>query len=366
MAKYIAYKLVVTQVRAVGEGTVVCVATIRDVAKKAGVSVATVSAVITGKKRVSEELSTRVKRAMNELDYHPNALARALYTNRTNSVAFLVPDIANHGFSRALHAVEQVFDERDVSVFVCNTGGDPALVARYQKRLIDMRVDGVILALTWELAWPEIVDGFKRHGVHVVGLSGGRPLDGIDCFLADEMLGGYDLGRYLVGLGHRACAFIGPSQSAVGDQRLSGLRRAFRESGGELPDALIVTTSVYTSEGGREAALRLVASGEPFTCIVAFNDLMAVGVVAALEEQGMDVPQHVSVATFGDTYASLTRPRLTTMVYDEKVAGTKAAERLFGRIKGDYESRPEQHLIRMRIAINTSTRVPRPFSASTS
>lgn len=347
------------------EGIFVLVATIRDVAKHAGVSVATVSAVITGKKRVSDELRKRVQKSLAELDYRPNALARALYTSRTNSIAFLMPDIGNHGFSRALHAVEQVSNERDVSVFVCNTGGDPDLAARYQKRLIDMRVDGVIIALTWELARAEIVDGFLKHDVEVVGLSGGRPLDGIDCFLANESLGGYDLGRYLAGIGHGTCAFIGPQHSAVAEQRITGLRRAFKERGGDVPDQLVVSSNAYQSAGGREATLRLIATGEPFSCIVAFNDLIATGIVDALEEQGIKVPDHVSVATFGETYSELIRPRLTTMIYNEKVAGKLAAEKLFGRVNGDTSSNRDHHLIRMKLSVNQSTRVPRSptFSA---
>lgn len=340
--------------------------TIREVAARAGVSVATVSAVMTGKRRVSPELRERVEKALVELDYRPNALARALYSKRTNTIGFLVPAIANPGFSNALRQVEVTADAHGYAVLVCNTEGSPDRVEAYRHRLIDMRVDGVLLALTWELARPEVVEGFRRHGIAVVGLSGGRPVDGIDCFLADEEQGGYALGRYLQSLGHRRCAFIGPEQSAVANLRLSGLRKALAEVGETLPPELLSWAQTYTMEAGEEAALRLLGRGEPLSAVVVFNDMMAAGVMAALEGQGLSVPQEVSVATFGNVYAKVVRPQLTAMVYGEAEAGELAVRCLLNRIDGKLSGPGTTRLLPMELAIRASTRYERQYAAARS
>ncbi|MGI6544701.1 MAG: LacI family DNA-binding transcriptional regulator [Limnochordia bacterium] len=330
-------------------------ATIRQVAARAGVSVATVSAVITGKRRVSEELRNKVQIAMEELNYHPNALARALYANRTYTIAYMVPSIANQGFSNALKAVETVANENGYAVFVCNTNGSPEMAAKHQKRLLEMRIDGVLLALTWELTQPEFVAEFQRHGVKVVGLSGGRPVDGISCFLGDDEQAGYDLGRYLTSLGHRRCAFIGPAESAVGNLRLAGLQRAFTSVDGAVPSELVIPMDGYDAAAGKKALYSLLSTGEGFTCIVCFNDAVAAWVLVALTEQGIAVPQRLSVATFGNVYAPITQPPLTTMVYSELDAGIKATECLLAQIAG-ADDPPKTHLLRLELEVRTSTR----------
>lgn len=332
-------------------------ASIRDVAKRAGVSIATVSAVMTGKRPVSAELRARVEKALKELDYRPNALARALYEKRSRTIAFLVPSIANPGFSKALQQVEKAADERGYAVFVANTEGLERRVEACQHRLLDMRVDGVLIALTWELAKPEVVETFHRHKVEVVGLSGGRILDSIDCYLGNEERAGEDIGRYLINLGHRRIAFIGPERSHVGTSRLQGLQKAMEEAGIETPADMFFATSSYGRADGYEAALNLLATPGAYSAIVVFNDLMASGVLAALYSQGLQVPNHLSVATFGDEYAQVTTPNLTTMVYNEGLAGWMATQRLLDRIEGICTAPPETHLQTMKLVIRGSTRL---------
>jgi LacI family transcriptional regulator len=332
--------------------------TIRQVAEQAQVSIATVSAVITGNRPVSAKLRARVEDAMNKLDYRPNALARALYSNRTQTIAFMVPSIANPGFSNALHAVETIANQRGYSVFVCNTNGSPAVATQYQKRLLEMRIDGVLIALTWELADAQFIDAFHKHNVQVVGLSGGRVMPGIPCYLGDEEQGGYDLGCYLTSLGHRCCAFVGPKESAVGKLRLKGLRAAFELVDGSVPDTLLAYTDTYDASAGRRAVYDLLLKKERFSCVVGFNDVFATGILSALTDQGFSVPERISVATFGDVYAPFTHPAMTTMVYQEAQAGTLAATCLLDRITGKSVEN-EVHRIPLTLEVRASTRAVR-------
>ena len=329
-------------------------ASIRDVARRAGVSISTVSAVISGKKRVSSELQQRVLKAIEELDYRPNALARAIFTRRTKTIAFLSPSVSNPGFANALRGAEERARQAGYSVLVGNTDGSREILQEHCDRLLEMRVDGVLVSLTWEVTSSSVLEQFHRHNIPVVGLSGGRPVKGIPCFLADEEASGEELGRYLGRLGHRRCAFVGPADSAVTSLRIRGLRRGLAHSEGELPDELVVQTDVINDEAGKESVQRLLAGQSDFTCIVVFNDYMAAGVLESLREQGFRVPAQISVATFGDFYARLTYPKLTTMAYPETDAGRMAAEALLAILEGK-EVPPETTLIKTRLVLRNST-----------
>lgn len=331
-------------------------ATIRDVARRAGVSVATVSAVMNNSRNVSAPLRRRVEAAIAELDYRPNVLARALYKKRSHSIAFLVPDVSNPGFSKALRSVERTANKYGYSVFLGNTDGSPHVTDSYIERLIDMRFDGVLIALTWELARDELVQRLQHHGIHCVGIAGARVLPNIDCYIGDEEQAGYDLGRHLVELGHRHCGFVGPENSQVAQLRLSGLRRAFAEAGGEIPETAVAESAGYAGEAYVETAQHLITA-EHCTAVVAFNDRIATYVLDAAASSGLSVPHDISVATFGNSYAHITRPKLTTMIHDEARAAHLATERLIERIEGK-EPPVTCERLPMRLAVRDSTAPP--------
>jgi DNA-binding LacI/PurR family transcriptional regulator len=135
-------------------------ATIRDVAKMAGVSVATVSAVINQSCKVSDKLTTKVLAAAKELNYHPNRLARALSIKRTHLISCLVPTIANPFFPQIVKSVEDIAFRNNIGAFICNSEGSGEKVSYYQQMLLETQIDGVIIALSWELAKPEVITPF--------------------------------------------------------------------------------------------------------------------------------------------------------------------------------------------------------------
>jgi LacI family repressor for deo operon, udp, cdd, tsx, nupC, and nupG len=347
------------------------VANIREVAKRAGVSIATVSAVLTQKRPVSPELTQRVREACRELDYYPNALARAIFSDGSKMIAFLVPTIANPGFSKSLLGVEAVADERGYVVFVANTRGLEEKADAFLERLFELRVDGVIISLTHELVRPEFLQRLQKRGIHTVGISAARETDLIDCFLGDEESSGRDLGRYLIMLGHVKCAYIAPKGSATGERRLKGLKRAYSEAGLTIDPNLIVDSPSYDADGGAKAAQALLARAESFTAVIVFNDYLAAGVLLQFASQGLHVPRDISVATFGDNYARLTNPPLTAMHYPEEEVGRIAAEALLDRIEGRRSGPPQTKYIPIRLMIRQSTRAlpdrdPDPFRTGSS
>ena len=156
-------------------------------AKRAGVSVATVSAVINGSRPVSDELRKRVQQAIAELDYRPNLVARALYTRRTQSLGLLVPSITNTFFAAVVKAAEETAHEKGYAVFVGNTDGDPDKSRAYADRMLAMGVDGLLVVLSWDVVASGLIETFRSRGVPVVGVAGGRLVPDIDCFVSDDV-----------------------------------------------------------------------------------------------------------------------------------------------------------------------------------
>jgi DNA-binding LacI/PurR family transcriptional regulator len=333
------------------------IATIRDVAKRAGVSVATVSAVVNNSKPVSEPLRQRVQEAIEALGYRQNLLARALYTKRTMTLAFLVPSIENPFFAEVLRAVEETAHANNYSVFVGSTNGDRAKVEFYRDRLIALGVDGVLTVLSWDVVSSDLIPALQAYEIPVVGVAGSRTLANIDCFVSDDFGAGEQAARYLLGLGHRQIAFIGSKDSQTTVLRYEGVKSALSKSDIEPDPSLLITVDGYEEADGSRAVSELIVQNSEFTAVVAFNDVMALGALSAFEDQGLSVPERLSVISFDDTISGYTRPRLTTVVCPKHDLGAKGVAKLLARIEGD-DSPPQIHKLPTRILARESTRSP--------
>lgn len=324
-------------------------------AKRAGVSVATVSAVINGSRPVSDELRKRVQQAIAELDYRPNLVARALYTRRTQSLGLLVPSITNPFFAAVVKAAEETAHEKGYAVFVGNTDGDPAKSRAYADRMLAMGVDGLLVVLSWDVVASGLIETFRSRGVPVVGVAGGRLVPDIDCFVSDDVGAGKQAANYLISLGHRNIAFIGAEQSKTTELRYTGAMQAFAEAGIEADERLLIRVTGYTSADAAAAVSQLLARGVAFTGLLVFNDVMAVGALDALESQGLSVPEQVSICGFDDTVSVYSRPRLTTVACPSEALGRSAVGRLLQRIGGD-KAPPEVHTLPTKLIVRESTR----------
>ena len=179
-------------------------ATIKDVARAAGVSVATVSAVVSGRKPVSERLAERVRHAIRELDYHPNQLARGLSAQATRTIAFITPDVGNPVFLNTFRSAEAVARDRGYSLLLMNTNGDSELTRHAIDQALGLRVEGVLITVVWSVASQAgTITRLLDRGVAVVGVGGSYQLDQIDCFLHDDTAAGRELGVYLRRIGTR-------------------------------------------------------------------------------------------------------------------------------------------------------------------
>lgn len=333
------------------------VPTIKDVAREAGVSISTVSSVLNGSKPVSESLAGRVRAAVEKLGFHPNQMARTLHAKRTRTLAYLTPDITNAAIVRTFKAVEAKSRERGYTLLLLGTDGSVETTREAIDKVIGLRMDGVYLSLNWATSQPEVgLDRLFERDIAMVGLAGSYDIAGIDCFLHDEEGGGQQVGNHLHRLGHRQVVFVGPTSSRAAEKRWNGVRAAFAErgNGGDAGIAM-VATSGYSAAAAYDAVQALLGTCSGFTAMVAFNDAVATGALAALSDNGLRVPQDVSFVSFGSGLRDFHRPQITSVTFDEASIAELAANRLADRIEGHAHGPPRNEYLPLKLAVRSSS-----------
>ena len=305
--------------------------TVKDVARRAGVSPATVSNVINRKGNVSPALVESVTRAIEELGYRPNVLARGLRVSRTYTVGLVISDMLNPYFSEIAAGVERVCSGRGYTVLFCTTGDDKYAEAKHVQVLRDRQVDGIIVASTG--AGNEVIEKLVADGYPVVLIN--RRLDGVeaDSVVSDNVGGALQVMDYLVSLGHRRIAFVaGARDSLPSRERLDGYLRGLAKAG-IMVDNDIIRYGYLKYSGGYEAAKYLLALPDRPTAIFAANDMMAIGVMDAVLEAGLTIPQDISLVGFDDTMlSSLKRINLTTVRQSYLELGEIATKMLLDKL----------------------------------
>lgn len=334
-------------------------ANIRQVAQEAGVSIATVSAVMNNTKAVSPELRKRVLAAIEKLDYRPNLLAKALLGKNSGLIAVFVPSMTNPFYPDLLEAVEHTASQRNYGVFICMTHRMVDRVDYYRERLIGMNIDGAMVTLSSEIAESRLVQDFLRRGIKVVGMTGGRVIPEIDCYILDDRESTRTACNYLAGLGHREIAYIGPDpdRSTTSSLRFHGLEEAIRGQPPAVRVNLMTSFCTYSEGSAYQAVIALIASGHSFSATVCYNDQVALGVVNALKDHGLAVPEDVSVIGFDDTVASYIRPALTTMAVDRRSLAKIATDRLFALIESPDSAEQSVVKVPMVLVVRGSTAV---------
>jgi LacI family transcriptional regulator len=306
------------------------VATIKDVAARAGISYTTVSHVLNGTRPVSETLRRKVEAAITELDYVPSGVARSLRRRSTGTLGLLVPNASNPYFAELARGIEDHAERNGYSVILCNSDDDSRKQLRYLRVLLEHRVDGLIVAtITSDAVFAQALAAVSLPLMLV-----DRSLDGVsaDRLQTDHEQGAYLATRHLLELGHRQLVYIaGPLATQVVQSRLLGYRRALREAG---LSAAAPIDCAFTSPAGHAAAMTLLGATNKPTAIVAGNDMIAIGVLRAAAELQLRVPEQLSLVGFDDIEVSrYLHPALTTVAQHIGQLGERAAERLLQRIR---------------------------------
>lgn len=328
-------------------------ATMKDVAEKAGVSVTTVSHVINETRFVSPQLADRVWKAVESLNYQPNALARSLRRKQTHTIGMIVPDNSNPFFAEVARVIEDLFFDQGYSVILCNSDQSPAKERTYIDLLTEKQVDGIVFVAAG--AMTEHLQTLLERDVPLVVID--RELQSVACdsVLADNRSGGRQATQHLIERGHtRIGCITGPSDVTPSWERFEGYQDARRAAGLPL-DGSLVRRGDFRAPSGYARMQELLALPRPPTAAFICNDLMAIGAMRAIGERGLKIPSDMAVVGFDDiALASYTHPPLTTIAQPRHRMGELAAELLIKRI-GDGQQPPRRHLLRTRLIVRQSS-----------
>ncbi|HHV83812.1 MAG TPA: LacI family transcriptional regulator [Tepidanaerobacter syntrophicus] len=309
--------------------------TIYDVAKKAKVSIATVSRVINNSNVVTEKTRQQVEQAIQELNYAPNVIASALTKKSTLTLGLLIPDISNPFFSELARGVEDASNDFGFNIIICNTDYSLEKEATYTNLLRQKSVDGFIISTAYYN--DENVINLLKENVPLVLL--GRDIEDsrdypIDVVGSDNVKGGYIATKHLIELGHEKIAcLLGPRQIKVNLEREIGYLKALREAKIKVHDEIIAHGD-FKLEFGYQKTIEILKGPIKPTAFFAANDLTALGVIKAVKSLGLSVPKDVSVIGYDNTIlAEITDPSLTTINQQMRKMGYLATEMLIKRIK---------------------------------
>jgi LacI family transcriptional regulator len=328
--------------------------TIRDVAAAAGVSPGTASKYLSGGDYyVSAEVRSRIDRAMRELDYQPNEVARSLVNKRTFTIGVVVASLRNPFYPELVGGIEEIADPAGYTLLLGSTEADPAREAQIVQSMLQRQVDGVVMASVRIQA--DEVEKLISRGLQVVLAS--RDLPGLlaDTVVVDNHAGGHLAGTHLVAHGHRRIALLaGPRDIRPFVDREAGFREALAAADLTLDEDLVARVE-SNIEAGRTAMSALLRTGQPPTAVFVSSDELALGALDAAAEHGVDVPTDLAMIGFDNVaFSARTRVPLTTVDSHAHQLGALAAERLTQRIADPGEHRPMKHVLHPRLVVRDS------------
>jgi LacI family transcriptional regulator len=286
--------------------------TISDVAKRAGVSTMTVSRVINHSGYISQDTLERVEKAIADLGFVPNALARSLRFKQTKTIALVLTDITNPFFTTVARGVEDASSENGFTVMFCNTDESEAEEAENLNTLLQKQVDGVLLVPAGSSN--ESINYLQERNIPVVVLDRRVPDVKVDTVRCDSIPGAFEMTQHLLDLGHRRIGLIsGPMKISTSEDRVTGYLQAMHAAGIEI-DPEWIHYGLFTQTSGYQLAQKLIKLKPRPTAIVAGNNFIAIGAYAALREAGLHIPNDISLVTFDDLHSRLVlEPFLTTV-----------------------------------------------------
>ena len=309
-------------------------ATLKDVAQRASVSISTVSRVINRPEKVKPKTRARVQEAIEALDYRPSRIAQRLRDRAGHGdlLGMMIPDIQNPFYSEIVRGTEDVAFAHDSATILCNTDEDPERQQFYINVLKGESANGVLLPPLFRNG--TLALDLKQLSIPLVCFDRRVPGDPIDTVVVDNRRGARLMTEHLLDLGHERIGLIcGPSSLSTSTERAEGYRAALREAGVMIDEDLIAMETPRR-EAGYTRALQLLDLDHPPSALFAGNNQLALGVLEAVYERGLHIPDDVAVVGFDDApWTKLLQSPLTTVRQPAYEIGRRAAELLFERMK---------------------------------
>ncbi|MBD8496994.1 LacI family DNA-binding transcriptional regulator [Paenibacillus arenosi] len=307
-------------------------ATIKDVAKLAGVALSTASYALNGDSKVSAKTRTKVLEAASQLNYRKNGFAMDLKRSRTKTIALILTDLSGPYYSELIQSIQDVALARGYDLIACSSmGGRDSTAVKF---LRENRADGAIV-LAYNIS-NETLQECASERFPIVVMDREISSNCLINVLVDSELGGYTATRYLIEKGHKTIAYIsGPTSSYDNQRRYEGYLRALQEAGLEEKTKWRLSGN-FVREGGYRATKMMIMQGELPSAVFYGNDEMAIGGLKAFEESQISVPNHISVIGYDDIQlAEYVNPALTTIRQPKREAGSLAGHLLFQMLDGD-------------------------------
>lgn len=286
---------------------------ISDVAEHAGVSIATVSRIINNLPGYSAKTKERVEKAIEELGYKPNAVARGLVSNKTGTIGVLLPCVTGRFSSELLRGIERIAHSKGYSVIICNTDMNGERTMSYLKTLSEKRVEGILFISEW--VTKEYGDYLSSLGIPVVLVATHSPDYTFPSVRTDDFSAAYSTTKYLIDKGHTRIGLISGDKKdkIAGKPRIDGYKKAFDDAGLDWDEAFIAYGDFHF-ESGIGAMATLDARSLKLTAVFATSDEMALGAMTYLHRRGVQVPEQLSLVGYDDTLdAVMAFPPLTAL-----------------------------------------------------
>lgn len=330
---------------------------IKEIAKEAGVSVATVSRVLNHPESVALKTREKILSVMEESEYTPNWFARGLNFNKTNTIALLVPNMLNPSHMEIAKGVEDIAHQKDYTTFLCNADNDVEKERRYVDSLLKRKVDGIVLISS--LLENQDIALIKKQGVPVVAIGENRDISDISLVRIDCQEAAYQAVKHLLDIGYREISIIyGGTPEKENARKLEGYLQALEEEGIQKKKEFLVEAPNTTVESGYFAAKKLMRLKQRPRAMVTSSDLLAFGAIDAMKDLGIRVPEDVAIVGFDNIrMASLVEPKLTTVEKPMHKMGVLGMRLLLDLMDAKEEKKDVPHreiLLQSRLKIRKS------------
>jgi LacI family transcriptional regulator len=327
---------------------------IYEVAKQAGVSIATVSKVINNTGRISKATREKVLKVIEELQYHPSVVASALTGKHTYTIGLLVPDLANPFFAEIARSIEDRGHELGYNLIICNTDYNPVKEEKYIVLLKRKKVDAIICASGFED--PSLIIQLTKEKFPIALVARDLPIIDVNIVAMNDFMAGFKATSYLIELGHKHIGIITRDVQS-NRERYRGYLKALQDHGLEPPMEVEYVKSTSVESGKLMAGKYLDLPDRP-TALFACNDLLAIGAINAAKERSLNVPRDISIVGCDNTHvATIVDPPLTTIIQPIESLGRKVIEVVVDQIKNPDQDKVQLLLV-PQLAIRDTTAPP--------
>lgn len=336
--------------------------TVKDIAKKAGVSHSTVSRALHSNPLISDETTERIRKIAIQMGYSPSAAARALKTNRSRVLGVVLSSVEDPFFSEILQGIEEVVQGSGYSLFIASADRDPARERKIVQAMVERRADGVIICSTSFSS--EQSGQLLQYGVPLVVVNNQAAEDFRYSIYHDDIDGSRQVTRHLIELGHKRIGYVGNSVSGRTTlDRFTGFRQEMESFGFAVQPEYIYEASGGGPKNGILAAQYFLGLPHRPTALICYNDMLAIGVLKGLQQAGICVPEDISITGFDNiVFSAYTNPSLTTLDQPKRFIGTEAARLLLELLTSsatDQSSNQQKvRILKGKLLVRKSTAPP--------